>query len=347
MRKVINFSKEPLYFPILVLGVMYIIWLLTVPMDILGDDNFSNYFAGLILFCVYILISHLAKFAIANWKLVVGFFILALPLMFYTTLYIAWQLSELQQFGQSEKTSIFIAASLLAAIYPAVSLLSRPASKSNHTSLFLFFILLPMLEASILYPIHFYPRTLESAKLGDYNYYIVSSVDWDNHGFQSFYKCKTWRKVCRELSFSYSGFTGIIVDEQNKEVSLLGFFGLVYTDGENPRSYDQPGSEFKDHIYQFSSSCNNFNNDKGCYSCDSYTYLLYKCGTNYKSCVSLPVQYTSQDFDTFLVIEGNERTNEISVYDDWDDNPNRALILTYGEHPHCYIEGCEILEEIK
>ncbi|MCI0549433.1 MAG: hypothetical protein L0287_00615 [Anaerolineae bacterium] len=346
MRKVINFLKEPLYFPILVLGIMYIIWLLTAPMDILGDDNFSNYFAGVILFCVYILLSRLAKFVIANRKLVISFFILALPLLFYTTLYIAWQLSELQQSGQFERTGVFIAASLLTTIYPAVSLLSRPTSKSNGTSLFLFFILLPILEASILYPIHFYPRTLDSAKLGGYNYYLVSSLDWDNHSFQSFYKCKTWRIGCKELSFSYSGFDRIIVDEQSNEVSLLGYFGLDYTDGEHSRRYSPPAAVFGDHVYQFSYTCNNFNNQEGYYSCESYAYTIYECNLDYKSCNPLPVQYTTEDYDLYLYLVGDDVNKEINIYSDYPEYGG-ILILTYGEYPRCHIEGCEILSETK
>jgi len=53
------------------------------------------------------------------------------------------------------------------------------------------------------------------------------------------------------------------------------------------------------------------------------------------------------DYGILLIIEGNEETDEISAYNDWDDNPNRTLIFTYGEHPRCYVEGCEILEETK
>ncbi len=346
MKKVFEFLNEPLYFPIFILGVIYIIWFFTAPMDILGDDNFGNYFAGVVLFCIYIFISRLTIFASTNQKYLIGFFVLALPLMFYTTLYLAWQLSELQQFAQSEKISIFILASILATIYPLTFLFSRPANQGNNTYLISFFILIPMLEASILYPIHFYPRTFDSAKLGSYNYYLVSSLDWDNHSFQSFYKCKTWRIGCKELSFTYSGFDRIIVDEESNEVSLLGYFGLVYTDGENPRYYEEPASEFMGNIYQFESSCNNFNNDKGYYSCDSYTYTLYECNLDYKSCNSLPVQYTTEDYDPLFVIDGDAAKKEFNIFDD-DPEYGGVLILTYGEQPRCYVDGCVILSETK
>lgn len=343
MKKILEFLKHPLSFPISILAVIYIYWLFTAPMS-LFDDNFGNYIAGVILLGIYILITGLAKIASANWKLTIGLIILGSPLIFLLTMYTAWFLSESQYFGEYMPTVIFVIEMILATSYPLYIFLSKQISKNRNTSLTLFIAMLPILGASFIYPIHFYPEVLDEAKLRNYKYYIVSSVDWDNHSFQSFYKCKTWRKGCRELFFSYSGFTRIIVDEQNKEVSLLGYFGLVYTDGENPRSYDQPASEFKEHIYQFSDSCNNFNNEKGYYSCESYTYQLTECDANYKSCISLPIQYTVQDYGVLLIIEGNEETDELSAYDDWDDNPNRTLIFTYSENPHCYVEGCEILK---
>jgi len=339
MKRVFDFLKQPLLFPILILGAIYIFWLLTAPAD------FENYDAGLVMFGIYVLITLLAQAASTNWKFTLGFVILALPLIFLLTFFIGLVLYDAQLFGWYKSWTVFIVEMLFATIYPAIVLLSKRMNKNGKTSLILFFTMLPILAASILYPMYFYPVTLDEAKLGDYKYYIGSTIDWDNHSFQTFYKCNKWSFNCEELTGSYSAVGWeIIVDEQNNEVSLLGYRGLVFTDGENPRSYSPPAAEFKNHIYQFSDECNNFNNNKGYYSCDSYTYQLYECDTNYKSCGSLPVQYTVRDFDALLVIEENEETSEINVYDDWDDNPNRKLIFTYGEHPRCYVEGCEILK---
>lgn len=343
MKKIVEFLKHPLSFPISILAFTYIYWFFTAPMS-LFDDNFSNYTAGLILLGIYTLITGLAKIASANWKWTIGLIILGSYLLFWLTIYIFWFLSERWFFGEQLPAIIFTIEMILATSYPIFVFISKGISKNRNTSLALFIAMLPILGASFIYPIHFYPEILDEAKLGNYKYYIVSSVDWDNHSFQSFYKCKTWMKGCVGLSRSYSGFTRIIVDKQNKEVSLLGLFGLEYTDGENPRSYAQPASEFKDHIYQFSDSCNNFNNEKGYYSCESNTYQLTECDANYKSCISLPIQYTVQDYGILLIVERNEETDELSAYDDWDDNPNRTLIFTYSENPHCYVEGCEILK---
>ena len=43
---------------------------------------------------------------------------------------------------------------------------------------------------------------------------------------------------------------------------------------------------------------------------------------------------------------GEEETNELELYKNYDEN-YESLIFTYGEQAHCYVEGCELLEEQK
>ena len=48
----------------------------------------------------------------------------------------------------------------------------------------------------------------------------------------------------------------------------------------------------------------------------------------------------------YAYMQFNETTNEIDLYVGyWDDEhtPPELLIYSYGDHPHCYVEGCEIL----
>jgi len=179
MKKTVDFLTHPISFPVLILGIIYIVWLFTAPMDF--DGNFSNYFAGLILFGMYILITVLAKAASANWKFTLGFIILSIPSIFCMIIYAAVVISALQMFGWPRSRVVFITASLPAVIYPIVTLLSTLTSKNGKISLILFFSMIPMLQASILYPLHFYPKTLDTAKLGNYKYYVVISPDWDGH----------------------------------------------------------------------------------------------------------------------------------------------------------------------
>ena len=92
------------------------------------------------------------------------------------------------------------------------------------------------------------------------------------------------------------------------------------------------------YIYQISTEYE-FDNC-GPAACEIYTYTLYKCKLDYTACNPLPIYYTT-DFEYFTYLEANEISNEINLFDSYDD----TLIFTWGEHPRCYVEGCEILEK--
>jgi hypothetical protein len=43
---------------------------------------------------------------------------------------------------------------------------------------------------------------------------------------------------------------------------------------------------------------------------------------------------------------GEEEKNELELYKNYDEK-YESPIFTYGEQAHCYVEGCELLEEQK
>ena len=74
------------------------------------------------------------------------------------------------------------------------------------------------------------------------------------------------------------------------------------------------------------------------------TYRLFECDLGHASCDPIPIMYTKDNVD-FLVLEADETTKEINLYDELSDSDERILIFSYSEHPRCYVEGCEILEK--
>ena len=125
-------------------------------------------------------------------------------------------------------------------------------------------------------------------------------------------------------------------------MSVLQGERMIYTDGENPREYVRyTYAQLGDHLYFLSKERHKVNDCKTIL-CDVYTYTLYECKLDYTSCIPLPIQYT-ENYDVGIVLEANESFNEIVALDEDND----TLIFTYGEHPRCYVEGCEILEEHK
>jgi hypothetical protein len=213
-------------------------------------------------------------------------------------------------------------------------------------SFFLFTFTLPLFTINFGY---YFPKLIsERARFGEYTYLIFETYNSDFHPLDVFYKCKRWKFECEHLYGSFGSLGGwkIIIDEQNKEVSLFDekYNRFLYTDGKSPRDYAfGTGGILKDHLYSLSEKCNNPNNDKGYYDCESYTYIPYKCNITGVLCNPIPIRYTTNNNDGYYYWTENELQNEISLYksDDIDD----ILIFTYGTHSRCYVDRCEILEQ--
>lgn len=77
-------------------------------------------------------------------------------------------------------------------------------------------------------------------------------------------------------------------------------------------------------------------------NCDKVDYVLYECSLDFTGCRSLSIKYTSYYDDYFLELGELEQTGEIALFD--ASKQPSSLIFTYGEHPRCYVEGCETLE---
>ncbi len=212
-------------------------------------------------------------------------------------------------------------------------------------SLFLFIFMLPFFTINFGY---YLPKLIsERVRFGQDTYIIFSSQDSDFHGYLTFYKCARWEFNCEHLYGSYSATIGwkIIIDQEKKEVSLFDdiYNSFLYTDSNNPRDYAfGEGGILNDHLFSLSKKCNNPNNDKGYYDCESYTYLPYKCKITGVSCDPIPVRYITNN-DGYYYWTENELQNEISLY--YSGNTDDILIFTYGEHSQCYVDGCEILEQ--
>ena len=68
--------------------------------------------------------------------------------------------------------------------------------------------------------------------------------------------------------------------------------------------------------------------------------MIYQCELDNTGCAPLPFQYTGEDEIAYL--EFNEATQEYEFYV-WPDIGDEILVYSFGDHPRCYAEGCEIL----
>ncbi|HCK64778.1 MAG TPA: hypothetical protein DHW49_00800 [Anaerolineae bacterium] len=201
-----------------------------------------------------------------------------------------------------------------------------------------------LLFFNILFIVMFFPSIVTSAKCNNNTYHITASPSLSDPQwiYNQFTK---WDKSFQYETFfyGYSGFQyKIICDENQNEVNVIipGFNVIDYTYGENSRNYLHSNGQLNDYIYTlsedwiFPEGCSNDNPSE----CDEFIYTLYRCKSNFTSCVSLPIQVKQDDYG-FFYLEINELSNEIHVY----ESKNNTLVFIYSENPICYVEECEVL----
>lgn len=138
------------------------------------------------------------------------------------------------------------------------------------------------------------------------------------------------------------GREAIIYDEKMRLVGVTRFSMLVYTDGGDPRTYDNV-LEHDGYIYYSSSKCIDKNDlDDGYYTCEIDQYSIFRCNLDNTSCILIPFQYTGYTLGSELIF--NQETQEINFYITQVDR-SEILVYSYGPQPCCYIDGCEILEQ--
>lgn len=281
---------------------------------------------------------------IINWS-TRNFFFIAIGI--FMIIYLRWfQLTPLEFGYYNDPNGAYIFGLKLLGIYFSFLMLTRIVK--NHRLLKNLFSIVTFLflGINIIHVFFFLPRITTTTKCNGKLYFIT-----DNSGtlgyFKSYDQLTIWKGLQYESHFfGYSqGPYEIICDEAQGNANIIRTINgvLTYSHGESSQSfYDYAGAEFENHQYFLAFTCNNWHD----YTCPSETYTLYECNLDYKSCASLHISYTSDNVD-YLVLEANQETGEINLYDDYEDNPDRTLIFTYSEHPRCYVEGCEILDESK
>jgi hypothetical protein len=345
MKKIIQFFNSPFFSPVAINFLLYICWLLTININ-------ESLLTGLILFPIYLTGTVFAKLSEKHWGFyLLTFFLLSISIYTVGQKFLAEVLFTVDVGINSYIWGGFLAITLFF-VYLANTFEGKVSiNKKTAMSLFLFIATLPFFVLNFGY---YLPKLIsERARLGQYTYLIFDSQDSDLHPYLAFYKCARWEFKCKHLYNSYSATIGwkIIIDEQKNEVSLFDeiIAGFLYTDGETPRVYSGEGGKLHDHLYSLSEKCNNPTKHESYVDCESYSYIPYKCNMNGVLCNSIPIRYTTNDsgYNHYYYWVGNDLQSEISLYDmdDMGDRNKDILIFTYGVHPRCYVDGCEILEQ--
>ena len=269
--------------------------------------------------------------------------IFAVPIL--TFLYFLWlQNTQLFIFFKNYKIILFSCGSALWIGF-VLTLTALTARKRIALGIILFLITAPCLSISSLLLIedgptvfNNLPSRLDVAQLGTNTYHLTSEKgEWSLH-YLELYKCGNYNLHCEQLPFGSRDHNGghIVRDISNSEINVVNDSGsLIYTYGDHPRYYDSDSrTQLKSRLYYLSEECDEL-------SCNLFTYTLYECGLNNISCKQVQFKFKIKH-EVYLYLESNKAVNEISVYNDYGNN--KTLIYTYGSHPRCYVEGCEILK---
>lgn len=332
MKKITEFFKSPLFLPVAALLLLYSYWLFFIP----SEAFFSNWDLrlGTLGLTIYFTIMVLGKVFVNSPRLLLIPYIIAVPLSLLGFSYGVLYLSLMFEFYETRP----IFPSFLGIVLISVMTYKKLVRQNKEHAIFSV-ITLPIFALAVFNFVNFCPTILEAEVFEGHKYYVIEEI-WDyTHSYNNFYKCKFLGPYCNILDGTNYGNPGILIDEQKKEVSLTDARGLRYTDGSNPRSYSLAGAQFVDHIYYLSEKCNHFNYN-GLYVCETYTFIPYECGLDNKSCDPLPIKIESR-YESDFYWDEDETKNEVRLLDSYDE----TLIFTYGEHPECYAEGCEILQQ--
>lgn len=105
--------KQALEFPVIWVAILYLFWLLSVPMN-------ESYIPGVILLSVYLIITVLEKLLSKSWLFSLALVFVLLPVAWEASILTFWLLT-----GWLDREFIFIALIILFAGYPAFRVFSK------------------------------------------------------------------------------------------------------------------------------------------------------------------------------------------------------------------------------
>ncbi|MBI5295377.1 MAG: hypothetical protein HY869_07860 [Chloroflexi bacterium] len=189
------------------------------------------------------------------------------------------------------------------------------------------------------------PDVIDTAKYDGEKYYLTFNYQFLDYQW-THYQFTKWSRPFSYETYSigplHRGQLKFIYDKKQREVSILGTFPdneLVFTDGKDSHFYESGSIQMENLRYYLSESCNKTAAQT---YCDTYIFALYQCNIDNTMCHPVPIRFTTGIYEFLGVLESNEATQEINLYQ-WYSDEIKTPIFTYGEYSRCYVEGCEIL----
>jgi hypothetical protein len=205
-------------------------------------------------------------------------------------------------------------------------------------------ILMFFINAFIVF-IDIQTKVIASAEYNGTNYFIVEHMTWDSWESPIQLEKRCGYHMCGSYSLKGAPSMGFFYESKSNLVHVVSRYKdkerLIFTDSNPPRYY-KDAADSMNHRFYNSIDCIKRTEVTYGYHCDSYRHIIYECELDNTGCVPLPFQFVSVEDYSYL--EFNEATQEIVLYvipDIGDD----ILVYSYGDHPRCHVEGCEILSQ--
>jgi hypothetical protein len=273
----------------------------------------------------------------------------------YCAIFFLWALARvplvLYVIGYNAISYIGLLMLLVVCVMIVVQLFRRPSKLFRGLGIVLLIFTCPVNCLSVS-AIAAMPDILDTANINGIKYYLVAEPEaLDIHVYYSLYKCTSFGFKCSPTSFYWGPTTGdidlhLMQDENNpNEIYVLKTHysndasDLMYSDGTQSIYYDYASSsQVGNHLYYLAY----IRVPNTIYREHSRIYKLYQCNLDNTNCIRLPFEY--QSMGTYTTIDTNETTGEIKIFIDSVVKQD-TLIYTYGENPHCYVDGCIITDK--
>jgi hypothetical protein len=196
------------------------------------------------------------------------------------------------------------------------------------------------------------PRMIISANCNGATYFVTDNTPFLDEQWPYRVMSK-WAGA--KYKYSYSWYLGnqpdtIICDGGKKETNFIGFGNLLFTDGEDKRSYVFGASaKFREHRYFLSDewivpvSCTS----EQFWMCSTNIYTLYECDLDYTGCHPLPITFKGGGANIYHLTVDKEAT-EITLIEEsveYSGDGDETIVFTYGENPRCFVDGCSITNQ--
>jgi len=263
---------------------------------------------------------------------------------FFNIVTIIFTLFYMRWFGLTPSIPFLLLGIVWLLLHIVTALALKVSNDKNVVGISLFYFA-TIFMANALGILFFNPRIVDAGIYNGAIHFLVASPNYDAaYSIDDIFITK-WHDFLQFESQKINPYSNIrfFYDPTLKMVNVVKYDEiddeewLVYTDSNPPKYYDH-SADFMDYRFYNSLDCISWTKGR----CDPiYSHVIYQCNIDNTGCTTLPFQYIGKE--TYASFEVNGASQELEFYV-WPDDGDIILVYSYGDHPRCHVEGCEVLQ---